>query len=214
MTRTPLPPVIGTPVEARNPRKAPDARMRTVMNDKKTNAMNRRSMCWRALERSESVARTMRKISQSHAQTGEDGEDHEDDANDVGVDVESLGDTAGDAPDHAPFGAAAQVRFFHHRLGRRRTSFNLLVFFVHASNVRGALNKDYGDEPSRGSLTGTNIQGLPLDTKGICRARICFVRRAAPSSEGEKPMSITTSSHAVVGTPLRPLRRGRDNNIL
>ncbi len=27
-------------------------------------------------------------------------------------------------------------------------------------------------------------------------------------------MSITTSSHAVVGTPLRPLRRGRDNNIL
>jgi len=27
-------------------------------------------------------------------------------------------------------------------------------------------------------------------------------------------MSITTSSHAVVGTPLRPLRRGRDNCIL
>jgi signal transduction histidine kinase len=27
-------------------------------------------------------------------------------------------------------------------------------------------------------------------------------------------MSITTSSHAVVGTPLRPLRRGRDNSIL
>jgi signal transduction histidine kinase len=27
-------------------------------------------------------------------------------------------------------------------------------------------------------------------------------------------MSITTSSHAVVGTPLRPLRRGRDNAIL
>ena len=27
-------------------------------------------------------------------------------------------------------------------------------------------------------------------------------------------MSITTSSHAIVGTPLRPLRRGRDNSIL
>ena len=27
-------------------------------------------------------------------------------------------------------------------------------------------------------------------------------------------MSITTSSHAVVGTPLRPLRRGRENCIL
>jgi signal transduction histidine kinase len=27
-------------------------------------------------------------------------------------------------------------------------------------------------------------------------------------------MTITTSSHAVVGTPLRPLRRGRDNSIL
>jgi len=27
-------------------------------------------------------------------------------------------------------------------------------------------------------------------------------------------MSITTSSHAVIGTPLRPLRRGRDNSIL
>jgi len=27
-------------------------------------------------------------------------------------------------------------------------------------------------------------------------------------------MSITTSSHAVIGTPLRPLRRGRENCIL
>jgi signal transduction histidine kinase len=32
-------------------------------------------------------------------------------------------------------------------------------------------------------------------------------------TKGER-MSITTSSHAVVGTPLRPLRRGRDNAIL
>ena len=32
--------------------------------------------------------------------------------------------------------------------------------------------------------------------------------------EKEERMSITTSSHAVVGTPQRPLRRGRDNSIL
>jgi signal transduction histidine kinase len=33
-------------------------------------------------------------------------------------------------------------------------------------------------------------------------------------TKGEERMSIITSSHAVVGTPLRPLRRGRDNAIL
>ncbi len=32
--------------------------------------------------------------------------------------------------------------------------------------------------------------------------------------EKEEGMSITTSGHAVVGTPQRPLRRGRDNSIL
>jgi hypothetical protein len=38
------------------------------------------------------------------------------------------------------------------------------VLFIHDSNVRSPLIKDYGDEPSERSPACANAQGFPLDT--------------------------------------------------
>jgi hypothetical protein len=44
--------------------------------------------------------------------------------------------------------------------------------FIHISNVRAALIKDYGEEPSGWPRARTKVQGFPLDTGGDLRARI------------------------------------------
>src|ERR1700722_4442144 len=54
------------------------------------------------------------------------------------------------------------------RLGLRRHWFDVFGLFIHGSNVRPPLIKDYGDEPSGRTI----VQGFPLDTKRELRARI------------------------------------------
>jgi phage shock protein PspC (stress-responsive transcriptional regulator) len=83
------------------------------------------------------------------------------------------------------------------------------------SNVRAPLIKDYGDEPSgMGPLRAVHRSGFPLRYNREWKCKNSLRDAATAATEVEDRMSITTSSHAIVGTPQRPLRRGRDNCIV